>query len=554
MSTNSPARSPACAALAPLLALRDTGALDPAEEVAVREHLAGCATCRADADLDTRIAASLRRVLHADAMPAGAPPLSAEQIIAAAAAEDAAPGRGAFAPAHPTVWSPRSSGMPRWLAGVPALAAVLLVAVLAAFIFASRGSGRTGVVPSATATLSPSLAQRTVYIPTDVGLYALRASDGQVRWTFPAGIDHTPIQAMAAVSSVLLDHGTLYVCVTADPNTLAAAQQYSGIFALRASDGKRLWRVPTLFGCVGHLTLADGTLYAIPNPQDTFTQADSSLAVAAIRASDGKPLWGTSLPDPGIAGPVVVGDRVVVATISHLIALRRSDGHILWSTPIVPGAQQEGTDPSSYNDSVAITADGDKLLVLGKRLLTRGDSSHSAAWEANLYLISAADGTHLLRTSVENDPWSIAYPPVVAGDVVYVQWGAGMTALSLPSSTLDQVWRFIPAQAASQNEAMTGAAVAGGVVYTTDLFGVLSDHNGKRVTQNCTYAVRASDGRELWRTPTDAGQDARTPTVADGVVFAPAGGTLLALRASDGGVLWRYVPVGGGPVRTPVVG
>lgn len=552
MSTNSPVRSPACVALAPLLALYDTGTLDPAEEAAVRAHLTGCATCRADADLAARLAASLRRVLRADAMPAGTPPLSAERIIAAVAAEDAATGRGAFAPAHPTVWSPRSSGMPRWLAGVPALAAVLLVAVLAAFIFSSHGGDHTGAVP--TPTLSPSLAQRTVYIPTDFGLYALRASDGHVRWTYPAGIDHTPIQTLAAISAMLLDHGTLYLCATANPNTLAAAQQYSGIFALRASDGKQLWHLPVLFGCVGHLALADGTLYAIPNPQDTFTQADSSLAVVAIRASDGKRLWGTSLPDPGIAGPVVVGDRVVVATISHLIALRRSDGHILWNTPIVPGAQQEGTDPSSYNDSVAITAYGDKLLVLGKRLLTRGDSSHSAAWEANLYLISAADGTHIVRTSVENDPWSMANPPVVAGDVVYVQWGAGLMALSLPSSTPNQLWNFIPAPAASQNGAMTGAAVAGVVVYTTDLFGVLTESRGKRVMQNCTYAIRASDGHELWRTPTNGGLDARTPAVADGVVFAPAGGTLWALRASDGGVLWRYVPAGGGPVRTPVVG
>jgi outer membrane protein assembly factor BamB len=553
MSTNSPARGPACAALAPLLALRDTGALDPAEEAAVRAHLAGCAACRADADLDARIAASLRRVLLADATNAGTPPLSAEQIIAAATTEDRVSVPDVSAPAHPGAWRRQSIVTPRWLAGVPALAAVLLVAVLAAFIFSSREeSGRTGVVPAP--TLSPSLAQRTVYVPTDSGLYALRASDGHVRWTFPAGIDHTPIQTMAAVSAVLLDHGTLYVCVTANPNTLAAAQQYSGIFALRASDGKRLWRVPMLFGCVGHLTLADGTLYAIPNPQDTFTQADSALPVVAIRASDGKPLWGTSLPEPGIAGPVVVGDRVVVATISHLIALRRSDGHILWSTPIVPGAQQEGTDPSSYNDSVAITAYGDKLLVLGKRLLTRGDSSHSAAWEANLYLISAADGTHIVRTSVEDDPWSIAYPPVVAGDVVYVQWGAGITALSLSSSTLDQVWRFVPAGAADQNEAMTGAAVAGGVVYTTDLSGVLSESSGKRVMGNCTYAIRASDGHELWRTPTNAGLNARTPAVADGVVFAPAGTTLWALRASDGGVLWRYIPAGGGPVRTPEVG
>src|SRR5262249_8552937 len=156
----------------------------------------------------------------------------------------------------------------------------------------------------------------------------------------------------------------------------------------------------------------------------------------------------------------------VVATPTPLLALRRSDGHRLWSTPIVPGAQQqEGTEPADGNSSVAITAGAGRLLVLAKRPLTAGYPTHAVAWEANLYAIDAADGTHLWRTSVEDDPSGTAHAPVVAGDVAYVQWGAGITAVSLAADRADQLWRFIPAPPpTSPQAAMSGAAVAGGVV------------------------------------------------------------------------------------------
>src|SRR5262249_25439648 len=54
------------------------------------------------------------------------------------------------------------------------------------------------------------------------------------------------------------------------------------------------------------------------------------------------------------------------------------------------------------------------------------------------------------------------------------------------------------------------------------------------------YAVRASDGRTLWRHQTLAGVNS-SPIVAGGVVFAgSADRTFYALRAADGKELWHY--------------
>jgi outer membrane protein assembly factor BamB len=71
------------------------------------------------------------------------------------------------------------------------------------------------------------------------------------------------------------------------------------------------------------------------------------------------------------------------------------------------------------------------------------------------------------------------------------------------------------------------------------------------------YAVRASDGHELWQAPIGGGVAFLTPTpwvgalrprrpgsdpptVMDGAVFVTGEQTLYGLRASNGAVAWRY--------------
>lgn len=262
------------------------------------------------------------------------------------------------------------------------------------------------------------------------------------------------------------------------------------------------------------------------------------------------------LSDPAISGPVVSGGEVFVATATHLVALRTSDGKRLWTTPIVPGAQQEGTSPATVNSSVALSVANGRLYVLAKRQLTPGDSTHAALWEANFYAIATADGTHIWRDSVENHPWGAAFTPIVAAGIAYVQWGPGLTAITLSGSTPEQVWRFIPEGASAQaNEALTGAVLASGIVYTTDLFGVDYHQDGiGTVLGTFTYAIRASDGREIWRTPTDGGLEAQTPVVASGLVFCPAGRVLRVLGVADGHPMWVASTYGAQITAAPIVG
>ena len=114
-------------------------------------------------------------------------------------------------------------------------------------------------------------------------------------------------------------------------------------------------------------------------------------------------------------------------------------------------------------------------------------------------------------------------------------------------------WRFLPDSSAARGQAMTGGAVAYGMIYATDLTGVLASEHGVTAWENFTYAVRASDGAEMWRAPTNGGLLAEPPAVASGVVLVPCGTALRALRASDGRPLWSYSAPSAAMITEPLV-
>ncbi|HEY7835808.1 MAG TPA: hypothetical protein VIG30_19720, partial [Ktedonobacterales bacterium] len=130
---------PVCAALAPLLPLVAHDLLASvmgAEQAAeARAHLATCAHCQHELDLHARVDGALRQAfaVRADA----APPLAHEQLAALIASD---------APAAVERPSPARVRMPRRprravLAGLPAAAAVLLIALFAGYLFRSGGHG-----------------------------------------------------------------------------------------------------------------------------------------------------------------------------------------------------------------------------------------------------------------------------------------------------------------------------------------------------------------------------------------------------------------------------
>lgn len=171
-----------------------------------------------------------------------------------------------------------------------------------------------------------------------------------------------------------------------------------------------------------------------------------------------------------------------------------------------------------------------------------------------------------MRSGYENELWGTAFTPVLVGDTAFAPVFGGMCAISSPSYQQNIKWRFISDGVTtldgatsrygptSRNEAMTGATYSDGVVYTTDLFGVPTRHNGVTTLEYFTFAIRASDGAELWRAPTNGGDTALSLVVASGLVLAPSGDQVKALRAGGGHQMWMYITPAGSTIGPPLLG
>ena len=536
-------RGRACDAIAPLLALRETGTLEQQEVMRVERHLATCAACQRDAALDGALAGNVRRGLLAKA---AAPALSVGEIMRATVAHrvsaQALDRRQAQAPSG---GGARHSA--RWGVRLSAVSAALLITLFAVYLFSS--APRHGGVAQIAPTLPPSarLARQTVYLPTSAGLYALRASDGALRWTYPSGIDKTPITNGQPVISVALDYETLYVLATS-PNPSVSQ---GTLLALDASDGAVRWSITIPDLNNGSLLQVGGLLIVTPLGIPAAGTIASDQSVMAFSVAHGALMWRRLLNEPVVSSPVAAGGALYIGGTSQMIALTASSGAVRWTTGILPGARQEGAPPEGVNTSVALTAAGNTVYVLAERQITLGNGTSGAAWSPNYYALSAADGSHLWLTSDLRSAWGTAATPAVNGQMSFIPFLNGLAAFSMNGPEVS--WRYIPA-GAPNGVTLTGAAISDGVLYTTDLSGALINQNGHMVWGNQTYAVRASDGVELWRALTNGGLNAETPVVTSGVVFASANGLVRALRASDGRQMWTRQTPGPDQTAPPLVG
>lgn len=163
MSLNHHLPTRECASMAALLPLAARDLLSEQEAARLQTHLASCAHCRAELALDAQIEAALRRSY---APPEDARPLlSREQITALVSAPAAHTAPKASAAARqsqtlpPVIPAPAERPARRWLGGLPALAATLVIILLTVAIF-----GIPGLFPGMrrSATQPPNLAGITL--------------------------------------------------------------------------------------------------------------------------------------------------------------------------------------------------------------------------------------------------------------------------------------------------------------------------------------------------------------------------------------------------------
>ena len=199
-----------------------------------------------------------------------------------------------------------------------------------------------------------------VYAENDFELCALRASDGTQLWSVPADLTASPVASDGMVyvaggqgNSELIwalhaSNGGKAWNSNGGPNGGALAVGRGivcgseagrhGLAAWRVSDGKQLWD----YGATGDPVISDEVVYTYQDSQ-----------VLALRADDGKTLWRRTIP---VEATLAVGRDVIYARInSGLIALRAADGKPIWHFPISFSPDFPAVAPVATADAVYVS-------------------------------------------------------------------------------------------------------------------------------------------------------------------------------------------------------
>lgn len=377
-------------------------------------------------------------------------------------------------------------------------------------------------------------ANGSVYVGSDNGmLYALNASDGTVRW-------HQALNSFVTVSAV--KDGTVYVSTD------------GAVSAFDAASGIRRWQhaVDGSNG-VSPLMFGDGALFF----SVTLSNNNNARAIYALRTTDGTQLWrySTTSATPVFGGVVngivysieVVGD--VMQGDQHVVAIRASDGRVLWRLHIESTDGQTHGTPLEGNGIVYIGTDSGAIYAL--RIATG-----TIVW----HVVASIQG--------DNKPPAIGAMPIeVADEVVYVNTPQGILARRASDGAL--LWQkksaFLPfpfLQAPIVNNGRVYVASSSGTIYA------LRTQDGSQIWQfsntpltdpfiiengliyinvpNKIYALREQDGQVVWQQSLDhhdtfSSSDTSLLVTEKAVYVSKDNGVVQALRASDGKSLWNYV-------------
>lgn len=304
--------------------------------------------------------------------------------------------------------------------------------------------------------------------------YAIATRDGAIRWQAPvAGCLAVPM------ASPLVANGVVYVSLTEHWSGGIDCGPTGWVYALRASDGHVLWRVPFTQSVWPTLGLANGVLI-VGNSTDNKIPAMSWIT--GLRASDGKQLWRISRATDKIefaadGGLVITKTTAGVRYDSGLRveALRASDGVSLWASAVIPSP-----DPAYFTNP----------------LLANGMA----------YIFSASGALYALRLSDGQVAWRFQAGNKSIGDLalanghLYLGVGPALDVLDATSGALVRSYPLFDPSAASSDARYIWSAplVTDSAIFVSAGFHDCSrchseDLNGK------LYALDAVTGNILWQ-------------------------------------------------------
>jgi len=182
--------------------------------------------------------------------------------------------------------------------------------------------------------LAPTLWNHKLYVGSDDGkVYCIDARNGRLKWSFTAAPDSKMVLGNGKMISlwpvrtdVLVDGGVAYCAAGVFP----AEGLY--VYALRAEDGKLLWKSDTGNHRKGLGISPQG--YLVASDDRLFVPAGRTMPVAFSRR-DGRFLFQRFPPERMFGGTytLLAGDLVLNGT-EHVIALQESDGAFVFTDEV----------------------------------------------------------------------------------------------------------------------------------------------------------------------------------------------------------------------------
>src|SRR6266702_7567824 len=289
--------------------------------------------------------------------------------------------------------------------------------------------------------------------------------------------------------------GPIFSSAVAGLNMLYIAGTDGYLYALKQDSGSIAWRTHLGY----YLTDATPALEG----QVLFVSVRSS-ALEALNAHTGQVYWTFDTAEKIQAPPLVVGDRVLLASRTTLWALDAASGRLLWSF-------RHG--PDGWPTSGAPALAGSTVYV--------GLGSGTRLWALDL------NNGHVLWSFDTGDRITSA-ATIDTASVYIATWHGSIFALVRVHGTLRWSYALNTQHSQAIVDGVGGSmALANGRLYVGDYRGSL-------------LCIDAARGALLWRYATGA-QILATPVVTWGQVYVGSGdGYFYALDARTGRPAWRY--------------
>ncbi len=333
------------------------------------------------------------------------------------------------------------------------------------------------------------------------------------RWLFHVATGLVVLIAIIASSPLWLPTATtLWQRIFPGPNIYV--QNGSTLEALATGNGHVVWQVKGI-SSLASAFLADGVIYA--------ATASADNAIVAVRASDGRVLWRVATDTTFNYAPVAVADhRIYFTRDLQLVALDAASGTIAWQAPISDGQAIQGVQAAYGGGQVLFCENraGDNPQVVTLHMLSRSADTGRIRWQKTLntmgnfagicyrlkdliLLMNTASADNSLGLSVfdaqQGRPlWQRTINGIIAGfdeNTVYVNQGADALLAAYNLNDGKQRWA-IPLSsfhvAAFTNLSVTSTAENG--QYGTTPSGSIVVDTGVELD-----GVASATGRILWR-------------------------------------------------------